>query len=280
MKNTARLYRLITAKLKPCSSSNLSHLIAILMFLALAVTPVFSHPGDALMGTILGTVRTIGADGQNHNAPGAKVRLESTAQTSSLFALADNSGEFKFGSVPAGSYKLEVAVEGFEDAARIITIHGGETAVEYIKLGVKSIHEAVTKNATLDPVTPGDAKTASELKQENLQTIAFVKYASQFRKLTLGFEGPPYTRSDIINPSANARFVNDRSETVHLPGFPSLQMRVLKSNLRFSASPKFSSRMNYFYPRDFRGKVDTINFGSFSSCVGRTFGIRLVIEKK
>src|SRR5260370_41342199 len=136
MRNTARLRRLITASLKSRSKSNLFHLIAILMSLALLAPPAFSRSGDALMGTILGTVSTIGPDGQSHNAPGAKVRLESTSPASSLFALADDSGEFKFGSLSPGSYKLEVALEGFAETERIVTIHAGETAVENVNLMV------------------------------------------------------------------------------------------------------------------------------------------------
>ena len=172
MRNTAELRKLISGKLKSRSRSNPSLLITILMSLATLATPAFSRSPDALMGTILGTVRIIRPNGQSNDATGAKVRLESTAQTNSLFVLADDSGEFKFGSVPPGSYKLEVALEGFEDTARMVTIHAGETAVENIQLEIKRVYEEVTIDSTRGGVDAIDAESASELKQAKLQTVS------------------------------------------------------------------------------------------------------------
>jgi hypothetical protein len=245
MRNPARLHRLITPKIK--SRSDPFHLIAILTCLALLATPVSSHSGDASMGTILGTVSTTGPDGQSYNACGAKVRLESTSQASSLFVRADESGEFRFSSVAPGSYKLEVALEGFEETDRIVTIHAGETAVENIKL---TVNRAV-----------------------------LINYAALLGKLTPRFEERHFTKSDVFITDANPDFVNERSETVRFPGFPSLQMRVLKRSFRLSVSPKVSLKRNHFYPRDYRGNMDSANFGTFSNGDGRRFGIRFVIEK-
>src|SRR5260370_19361853 len=174
MKNSALLHRLMTVKIKQHSRFKSAHLIAILMSVMLPATPVFSHSGDAIMGTVLGTVSTIGPDGQSYHAPGAKVRLESTAQTSSLFVLADDSGEFKFSSVTPGNYKLEVALEGFEETARTISIHAGETAVENVTLEVKTIREVVTIKAAREGMNATDAEPATEPKQSTLQTIRLV----------------------------------------------------------------------------------------------------------
>jgi hypothetical protein len=171
MRNFVRLHILGTAKTKPSSDFKPSQLIASLMFLALLATPVFSYSCDALVGTVLGTVSTIGPDGQSYNAPGAKVRLISTSQSISLFVLADDSGEYKFGGVMPGSYKLEVALDGFEDTTRLITIHAGETATENVKLEVKTVREEVTINTSREGLNPTDTEPASELRQTNLQTI-------------------------------------------------------------------------------------------------------------
>jgi hypothetical protein len=275
------------------------------MSLAILATPVCSHSGDALMGTILGTVSTIGPNGQSYNAQGAKVRLESTAQTSSLFVVADNSGEFKFGSVPPGTYNLEVALEGFEDTARIVTIHAGETAIENIKLEVKSGHEEVSINSTRGDVDAVDAERASELKQAKLKTVTLgnERFHQNALLIPVVVRGPAglmkikssgvsqsglrIDRTILMNDASplgkltpSPYFVSDRNETVHLPRFPSLQMGVLKRSFRITVSPKVSLRRNHLYPRDFRGNMDGANSGTFSNGIARMFGIRFVIEKK
>jgi len=126
------------------------------------------------MGTLQGTVSAVGADGQSYGAPGAKVRLSGASRNASLLAVADDSGDYKFGSVPPGSYQLEVALEGFENAAKPITIHAGETTVENVKLEFKSVREEVTVSTTREGVNTTDAGPASELKQNALQTIPLV----------------------------------------------------------------------------------------------------------
>ena len=157
------------------STARPRYLIAILLAFIAVTTPALVFAADSLMGTLQGTVSAVGPDGQNYSTPGAKVRLiGSSRDATSLSVVAADSGEYRFGSVPPGSYTLAVAVDGFDNVAKPITIHAGETAVENVKLEVKSVREEVTVSATREGINTSDAGPATELKQNTLQTVPLV----------------------------------------------------------------------------------------------------------
>jgi hypothetical protein len=251
MKNLVCLPKLITARTMPEANAK-SYVIAILLTLVSLATPVSSY-GDSRMGTVHGTVSVIGPDGQRHSASGAKVQLIGTPLNASLVVLAADSGEYKFGSVPPGTYKLEVALDGFEKVARPITIHAGETTVEDVEIELKNVRNVLTN-----------------------------PYAPEYRKFTQRFEGSHFTNAAIsyntFKRNASGYFVSARNESVHFPRLFSLDMQVLK-NYRLRIRPKISLR-NRFYPRDSQGSLGSANFGMFSNGVSRMLGMRLVIEKK
>jgi TonB-dependent receptor len=72
-------------------------------------------------GSIAGHVGE--ADG-NRNAAGALVRIAETGQTTK----ADDLGNFRFPSVPAGRYTLEITFLGFEPVSRAVDVADGEEA--------------------------------------------------------------------------------------------------------------------------------------------------------
>jgi hypothetical protein len=253
MKNLVCLSKLIMAGTMRRANAKSAYLIAILLTLVSLATPVSSYEGDSLMGTVHGTVSVTGPDGQSYSASGAKVRLIGTSLNASLVVLADDSGEYKFGSVPPGSYKLEVALDGFENVARPITIHAGETTVEDVRLEPKNVRNVLT----------------------NL-------HAPEYRKFTQSFGGSHFSNAAITNNTfkgnSGGYFASARNAAVHSPRFFSLEMQVLKS-YRLKVRPKVSLR-NRFYPRDSQGSLGGANSGMFSNGVSRMLGMRLVIEKE
>jgi len=200
--------------------------------------------------------------------------------------------------VRPGSYQLEVALDGFENVTRPITIHAGETTVENVKLKVKGVRAEVTAQAERVGLRMSDAKPASELEQKTLQTIPRVNtvltnpYAPEYGKFTPSFGGSHFTKAGASHNTfignSSGPFVSARNQTVHLPRFFSLEMPVSKS-FRLRVSPRVSLRSHVrrpqfpdvqdFYPREFRSLASP-NFGMFSNGVGRVFGMRFVIEKK
>jgi hypothetical protein len=166
---------LSNTKTKTISSSRLGHLIAILLALAPVVVPALVLAADSPVGALQGTISAASPSGRSYGAPGAKVRLIGTSRdASSLSIVADDSGEYRFGNVTPGSYALEVALDGFDDVAKPITIHAGETTIENVKLEVKSMREEVTISAAREGVNTSDAGPSSEIKQKTFQTVPLV----------------------------------------------------------------------------------------------------------
>jgi hypothetical protein len=273
MRNFVRLFKLITARAMSHSDAKPACLVTLPMILVLFAAPTFSRTGDSLMATMHGTVTAIGPDGQSHDAPGAKVQLIGTSRESSLFAVADNLGEYRFGSVLPGNYKLEVALDGFENVARPITIHAGEMTVENVRFEVKRVRKEITVSAARESV---DTSTFQSVQMSrNL-------YAPQDRELTASFGGSHFIKAgaiDTFNGNASLHFVSARNETIHFPKFFSLETQVLKG-YRLRVSPGLFTFTKRFYPRDIQGNKASANSGIFSNGVGRMFGMRFVIEKK
>jgi hypothetical protein len=308
MKKSVCPFRLIRAGTSR-STWRPTYLIAILLALVSLVTPALSRTGECAEGSLHGTVSTAGPDGRSYSAPGAQVRLSGTSQDRAMSAVADDSGEYKFGSVPTGRYTLEVTLDGFENVTRPIIIHAGETTVENVKLEVKSVQEAVTAQAERVGLKMNDVEPASEIEQKTIpllnvkgsrasqsgltvnNTVRPNPYSREDRKSTLNLSGShltkPVTTYNAFNESAKRHFVSPLNQAVRLPGFFSLE--VLKS-YRLRVSPRVSLRnhgrrqqfpdVQGFYPRDFQGNLANANFGIFSNGVGRVFGMRFVIEKK
>src|SRR2546430_15339689 len=148
MKNFACPINVTRARTTLPSKARPRYLIAILLAFISVTTPALAFAPDSLMGTLQGIVSAIGPDGQQFSTPGAKVRLiGSSREATSLSLVAADSGEYRFSGVPPRSYTLEVAVDGFDNVARPITIHAGETTVENVKLEVKSVREEVPVTA-------------------------------------------------------------------------------------------------------------------------------------
>ncbi|UYY59182.1 TonB-dependent receptor [Sphingomonas sp. S2-65] len=85
-------------------------------------------PGPRGSGTITGHVAE--ADG-NRNVAGALVRVAETGQTTR----ADDLGNFRFPSVPAGSYTLEITFLGFEPVSQRVDVADGDEARVELAMG-------------------------------------------------------------------------------------------------------------------------------------------------
>jgi hypothetical protein len=240
-----------------------------------------AHAAESIMGALHGTVSAAGHDGQGHSAPGAKVRLSGMSQNGSMSVVANDSGEYKFGSVTPGSYTLEVTLDGFEQVTRPVAIHAGETTIENVKLEAKSVRAEVIVQADRVGLNMSDAEPASEREQKarvltNLHTPEYGKLISSLAASHFIKSGVSY---NAFNENASRHFAPTRNETVHFARIFSLEMEVLKS-LRLRVSPKLIRPRNHFYPRDLQGNPGSPNFGTLPNDVGRMFGLRFVLEKK
>jgi hypothetical protein len=301
MKNYVCFFALSSARPSPRSSALPAYLVAILLTLGSLVSPALASPTDSPAGSVHGTVLVINPDGRSHVASGAQIRLIGATRDASQLAVADDSGQYKFDGVRPGGYQLAVALDSFEKVAIPITIRAGETTVEDVKLELKGVRDEVTVKAKRVGLNLRDAAPATEARQQALQLVQIVNLGF-LRKLTLNVKGSRASQNGLPVDSAAARyntfnlnssrpFVSAPNPTVHLPGFFSPKMSVLKS-YRLRVSPKVSlgnqnhGRRTRFpdvqdcYPREFQGNPANANLGVFSNGVGRVFGMRFVIEKK
>ena len=79
---------------------------------ALALVPVvpLSAAAQAPLGSLTGTVR----DTQNIPVPGATVQLRNAATGAQQTATTNTRGVFTFPQLPAGSYRVDVSLQGFK----------------------------------------------------------------------------------------------------------------------------------------------------------------------
>jgi hypothetical protein len=215
-------------------------------------------------------------------------------------AIADHSGQYRFDTVLPGSYQLEVTLDGLEKLTRPITICAGETKVENITLVVKGVREDIVKAERVG-LNLKASDHATEIKQPAPQTdpvaserlrntvlLSMKGSRASHGRLTVNNIAAGY---ETFDPTSARHFLSTPNQVVHVPKFSSPEIQILKS-LCLSVSPRVSlknpnhSRRPQFpdvqgsYPRDFQGNLAGTNFGAFSNGVGRTFGVRLVIEKK
>ena len=302
MKNFVCSFELSSARTSPRSSALPAYLVAILLTLGSLVSPALANRTDSPAGSVHGTVLVIGPDGRSHAASGAQIRLIGATRDASQLAVADDSGHYKFDGVRPGGYQLEVTLDSFEKVAKSITIRAGESTAEDVKLEFKGVRDEVTVKAERVGLNLRDAVPATEDRRQALQLVQIANL-SFLGTLTLNVKGSlasskrgltvdgAAARYNTFNLNSSQPFLGAPIPTVHLPGFFSPKMSVLKS-YRLRVNPKVSlgnqnhGRRTRFpdvrdcYPREFPGNPANANLGVFSNGVGRVFGMRLVIEKR
>jgi hypothetical protein len=299
MKNFACFYRLSRARTARRSSTGLGCTFAILLTIAALASAAPARPIDSLAGSVRGTVSVVDPNGQSYGAPGAQVRLIGATEDSLQLAIADHSGQYKFDRVPPGNYRLEVTLDGFEKLTRPIMICAGETNLENVTLVMKGVREEDIVQAERVGLNLKAADQATEIKQAVPQTDPVASERLRDTVL-LSMKGSRASHGGLTVNSAAAgyykfdltrHFLSVPNQVVNAPKFSPPEIQILKS-ICLSVSPRVSlknpnhSRRPAFpdvqgsYPRDFQGNLASTNFGVFSNGVGRTFGVRFVIEKK
>lgn len=301
MKNSLCLSRLSSASTSRSSSARLVYPIAILLILAAFTSPSQSRPIDSPTGSVHGTINVISPDGQSSGAPGAQVRLIGATRDALRLAIADDSGQYKFGSVRPGSYQLEVALDGFEKVTRPLTIHAGEAISENVNLVVKGGREEESAKAARVGLNLKDAGFSTEIKQPASHTDPVVSERLRDTVL-LSMKGARASHGGLtvdsiaasyntFNPNSAGYFLSTPDRMVHVPKLSSPEIQVLKG-LSLSVSPRVSLKnpshswrprfpdVQGSYPQDFQGSQANSRFGVLSNGVGRMFGMRFMIEKK
>src|SRR6266702_1638333 len=132
--------------------------------------------------TIFGSVSGLIHDPQHRPVQGAQVTLRSTTSDWNKSAASDDSGEFHFGSVPLGNYRITVELAGFATQAQDLTLTSGRDARLHFSLTIAQTKETVEVKDTAAAMNPESSTTQSVISR---QQIASTPGADQTNSLTM-----------------------------------------------------------------------------------------------
>ena len=119
---------------------------ALRVFVAAAIVAIAAPAATSaqpVTGTITGTVR----DASGGAIPGATVRVVNEKTRGAVDTTSDGQGAYRVAELPAGSYRLETTLDGFEPAARVIALESGQTASIELTLTPARLTEGVVVTA-------------------------------------------------------------------------------------------------------------------------------------
>ena len=129
-----------------------------------AQTANVSRPEGA-GGSIEGTVKLAGQQGQLEAVPGVLVKLTSTSSPpESLSATTDDEGRYTFTKLSPGTYTIEVSLEGFGPFAESIVLKQGDSKVEAVTLELDKVVQKIEvrdKAAAVSTETTDSTATVS-----------------------------------------------------------------------------------------------------------------------
>lgn len=147
--------------------SNILWVLAALVWLGAA--PAFAQGGGASStGSISGDVK----DAQGGVLPGVTVTATSPAQIGALVAVTNESGIYRFPSVPPGEYRLAFELPGFQNVVREgVRITLGFNAQVNVQLGVATLQETVTVSGESPVIDTSATRVQTNYDQQQLASI-------------------------------------------------------------------------------------------------------------
>jgi len=116
----------------------------------------------SLSATIFSSFTGLIHDPQHRPVQGAKVKVWANSSNWSQTTTSDASGQFRFDSVPLGTYTVEVDAEGFAPQTQQLTLGSGSEARLHFPLSVAGSNESVQVSETFQTVNP-DSSTSSTI---------------------------------------------------------------------------------------------------------------------
>jgi len=143
--------------------------------------------GQVLKGSIAGTV----TDSQGAVVAGADVKATETGTNVTHSTKSDNSGEFHFNLVPAGTYKVEASFKGFKTSVQtgVLVSAGGDTGVGSIKLQPGGTTETVDVTADAPLIETTQSQVTNTFTGAALTTFAGIQENEGLDNLALFVPG-------------------------------------------------------------------------------------------
>src|SRR5712672_315670 len=150
---------------------SITRLASFLPFLLALMLMVLPTPTTAQVsnGSISGSI----ADPQGAGVPNATVTATNKATNQVLTATSDNSGLFRLGPLPPGTYRIEVSKQGFRKAAfdNVEVAVGADRGLGAVKLEIGEVSATVEVSSALPLVESTEAQITNEFTSTNIQTF-------------------------------------------------------------------------------------------------------------
>lgn len=137
-------------------------LVALLLLVVAAIPAVAQETTASIQGTI--------TDAQGAALPG--VTVEATNEKGQRFsAQTDNTGHYRFPSIPPGSYKVTATLAGMEPAGKNVTVTLGASPKVDLTLRVGAVTEQITVTAEAPVVDTTQSATATSIRSETFENL-------------------------------------------------------------------------------------------------------------
>ncbi|HTC63706.1 MAG TPA: carboxypeptidase regulatory-like domain-containing protein [Candidatus Saccharimonadales bacterium] len=122
--------------------------------------------------SISGTVSVAANPDQATNLSGVNVKLSGTnTGNASQTAVSDENGHFQFTTLPAGTYTLEISVEGFKAWSKTVALEQSQSAVANAQMEIAGVDEKIdVQGETLD-ISTNSAENTTTVTSQQLQTL-------------------------------------------------------------------------------------------------------------
>lgn len=123
-----------------------------------------------------GEITTTIPDGTSASLPGAKAILTGITQNSEAITLfTDDSGNYKFSELKAGSYRLEISLQGFVAIKKNVIVGENQTVTENVRLELDGVTETVTVESETNAVNTTDSTIAATISPKTLQNVPLLE---------------------------------------------------------------------------------------------------------
>jgi hypothetical protein len=172
----------------------------VVLAVALGVTAVSPARAQVLYGSIVGDV----IDATGAAVPGATVTIKHQESSLSRDEVTDGTGHYTFSTVPTGTYRVRVALAGFQPVERDnVRVTLNSVVRVNAALGVGTVTETVSVVADTPILQTDRAEVRSEISTTELQNLPVPlgrNYQKLFKYLP-GFTPPGDAHSIDSNPS-------------------------------------------------------------------------------
>jgi hypothetical protein len=190
-------------------------------FLSLAGLPLQTANAQILYGGLVGNV----TDASSAAIPNANVKINNTATGAIRETATNESGTYRFPTIPAGTYVLTVQANGFRSFTRagIEVSVNNLTRVE-VRLELGEVTEQVTVRESAISLQTDRAEVRHEVDKETLENVP-IPVGRNYQMLlgTLpGFSPPQNAHSVPANPTRSVRYsvngTSDQNNNVRIDG--------------------------------------------------------------